>query len=416
MSINSAILRKEVQEFIFNFDPTQKNIDGLLFKKISPFIDLSISDLVQQIQARQKAFQKLPIWYEQKGILFPKDLNLQQTSSQTTAMYKMSIIGENKTVCDLSGGFGVDSYFLAKQTDDFTYVEQSFELCDIVRHNFNKLGSTNVTVVCSDGIEALKALPKQNWIYVDPCRRDQDNNKLVQFEYCSPNIIKHLDLLSSKADKILIKASPLIDINQSICDLSGVCRVYIIAVKNEVKEVLFEVDTSLINQDQYVEVITQNIINRTGNPTQQQEKTQRFSFFRKENWTDAPLLDNDFDLSTTVNYLYQPNAAVRKSQGFQTLCDKFSLKKLHVNTQLFLSDALYKDFPGRVFVIEKCVDFSKRNKKEFKGKQCNLLVLNFPLTTQQFKTKFQIKDGGNLYVFVTTVHQNKKRIFYCRKL
>lgn len=346
------------------------DLHSLLLKK-SPFPEVSIQELVQQIKGRKVAEKKFP-FLNQENIIFPPNLNLEQASSQDTADFKKQFFKGKKFV-DLTCGFGIDAYFLSQNFEEITLIEQNTELLDIVKHNWEVLGrkANFINQKLEDFLKNNKE--KFDLIYLDPARRDNHNRKVFLLEDLSPNIIEIQEQLSDISTEILIKLSPLIDIQHLVASLKNICKIWIIAVKNEVKEVL----VYLKKKENRPEIFCINL----------QSTEPEFHF----NLDDEKYCQSEF--LTPKKYIYIPNNSVLKSGAFNLVSEKFGLKKLHQNTHIYTSEEKIEHFPGRIFETEEI-----NSKAIKKGEQFNIITKNFPLKPEEIKKKYKIKDGGNQYL------------------
>ncbi len=377
--LNTNILRTDVQDFINS--NLKSDITKLIFKG-SPFEDISIQELANQIISKQKSQKKLPTWFHTKSIYFPPKISIEQTSSETTAEFKASLV-KGKSIADISGGFGVDTFYFSKSFDEVFHCEINNELSDIVNHNLKTLNCENITSLNENGIDFIaNYVGKLDCIYIDPSRRDEHKNKVFLLEDCSPNVPKNLDLLFSKSNQILIKTSPLLDISSAVNELNHVKKVFVVAVENDVKELLFILENGFQGQ------ITIETVNIT------KTNTQKFSF------TAGNSIIPEYSLP--LNFLYEPNAAILKSGAFNEIATQFNLKKLHVNTHLYTSEELVDNFPGRGFQVLKTIPYNKKTiAKVLPEKKANITVRNFPKTVDQIRKETKIKTGGDTYIFCT---------------
>lgn len=373
------ILRQEIQDFInanLNTD-----LHSLLLKK-SPFPDVTMHEIVQQIKGRQVAAKKFPFLLK-VDIIFPPNLNLEQTSSQVTAEYKAQKL-KGKSFLDLTSGFGIDAYFLSQNFDDVTLVEQNSELIETVKHNWDIL-DRKATLVNQNLEEFLKENDREfDVVYLDPARRDQNKNKVFLLEDLSPNLLEIQDELLKITNQIIIKLSPLIDLKYLISVLENISKIEIIAVKNEVKEVLVFID-SKHNSDK---ILCRCVNLESG------ESPFEFIFGEEESAAA--------NYSEAEKYLYIPGNAVLKSGAFNLISEKFNIKKLHPNTHLYTSNEFVKDFPGRILDVELIDPKSIK-----KGEQYNIISKNYPLKPEEIKKKYKLKDGGNQYLIFTQSQKGK---------
>lgn len=391
--MNTSILNIENQEFIDSY--LDEDISKLLFKKhLDTSVDIKL--LIEQIEAKKRCRTKLPTWFHSTSIIYPNKLNIEQTSSEITANYKANLINGSSLV-DLTGGFGVDSYYFSKRLDSVTHCEIDSNLSEIVKHNFHELGVKNIQCINENGITYLEKTDLTlDWIYVDPSRRHESKGKVFFLNDCLPNVPKHLDLLFSKSNNILIKTSPLLDISVGINELNHVKSVHIIAVKNEVKELLWILENGYNGP---IDITAANI---------KKEQKDVFSFnLTEESNKQAPY-------AQPLTYLFEPNSAILKAGAFNSLAIQFNLFKLQKHTHLYTSEHLIQ-FPGRAFKIEKVVPYNKKELKELNITQANVSIRNFPETVQQIRKKFKIKDGGNTYLFFTTNDDNNRIVIVCKK-
>ena len=346
------------------------DLHSLLLKK-SPFPEVSMQELVQQIKGRKVAEKKFP-FLNQENIIFPPNLNLEQASSQDTADFKKQFFKGKKFV-DLTCGFGIDAYFLSQNFEEITLIEQNTELLDIVKHNWEVLGRK--TKFINQKLEDFLKNNKEHFdlIYLDPARRDNHNRKVFLLEDLSPNIIEIQEQLSDISTEILIKLSPLIDIQHLVSSLKNICKIWIIAVKNEVKEVLVYLNKT----ENQPEISCINL----------QSTEPEFHF----NLDDEKNCQSEF--SIPKKYIYIPNNSVLKSGAFNLVSEKFGLRKLHQNTHIYTSEEKIEHFPGRIFETEEI-----NSKAIKKGEQFNIITKNFPLKPEEIKKKYKIKDGGNQYL------------------
>ena len=377
--INPLILTEEIQNYI-NANLTA-DLHSLLLKK-SPFPDVSMHEIVQQIKGKKVAQKKFPFLLRD-GIIFPPNLNLEQASSQSTAEFKAKNL-KGKNFLDLTSGFGIDAYFLSQNFDEVTLVEQNTELLETVKHNWKILGrkANFINENLEDFLEENSQ--KFDFIYLDPARRDAQKNKKFLLEDLSPNLLEIQEKLGEISDEIIIKLSPLIDISYLLSVVKNVSKIEIIAVKNEVKELLVFINRKNSHTDTEIKCV--NL-----------ESTDPDFVFIFNDEKNAVA-----EYSDPQNFLYLPNNAVLKSGAFNTVAKKFKLLKLHANTHFYTSDELVKEFPGRVLevvVIEP--------QQILKGEKFNIISKNYPLSPDEIKKKYKISDGGKNYLIFTQSQKGK---------
>ena len=399
--------------------------------------DVDLQMALQQIAGRQTARRKLPSWAAVDGIVYPPHLNMEQCSSEQTARYKASLVlgdrcwvlADGVSFVDLTGGFGVDFYWIAKAishhpsptTHHLTYLEQNEELCAISSHNFEVLG-LDCTVNCCDAVTYLTTMPHVDLIYMDPARRNEHGGRTYGIADCTPNVLELLPLLMSKANRVMLKLSPMLDWRKAVSDLQYpspntqhptpiVIEVHIVSIDNECKELLMvlgkeqsgDLRVVCINGASSFEFIPSLGINysQLGNKT-------------FPSWEYSSSLE----LADIPPYLYEPNASIMKAGCFAEVEERFPVRQIAPNSHLFLSDDEIEDFPGRRFQI---LSISSMNKQELRAalkdiERANISVRNFPMTVDQLRKKLKLKDGGDVYIFATTGANEEHLLLICRKI
>lgn len=394
--MNLAILQPEIQQFINDHlkdDPTK------LLLKHKTISGIPFAEIMEQMQAKARCEKKLPTWFSTEHIYYPNKLNIEQTSSEKTAEYKANIVQGNSLI-DLTGGFGVDCYAFAKKLGKVTHCEISPQLSEIVNHNYKILNLENIETVAQDGIEFLQQHHKKyDCIYVDPSRRNDIKGKVFLLEDCLPDVVSHQETLWKHANTILIKTSPLLDLTNGLRALQHVKEIHVVAVQNEVKELLWLMDKNS-NTDS-VAIKTVNLTNK---------ETESFNFQLSE----EKQLEANYGLPK--KYVYEPNAAIMKAGGFSSVANSFSLEKLHPHSHLYTANELI-DFPGRRFEVQKIVPFNKKVfKKELHLSKANITTRNFPVSVAEIRKKLTLSDGGRDYLFATTLVSKNKAILHCLKV
>ncbi|MDO4880192.1 MAG: hypothetical protein Q3983_02835 [Capnocytophaga sp.] len=392
--INQNLLSNEVQKFIA--ENQNADITKIILKK-SPFPEITSSELATQIEGKYKSKNKLPTWHTTEKILFPAKLSLEQASSEQTAEYKSSLV--EGVLLDATGGFGVDDFYFAKKCNSVIHCELQTELSEIVKHNAKIFNIKNIICENKNSLDFLQENTTFfDVIYIDPARRNQNKEKIFLLKDCEPDVCSCLPLFWKHTNTILLKASPMLDISTAIKELSFVKEVHIVAISNEVKEILF-----LLKNDK----IENNILIKNVNI--HHSKIDIFSYYLPENEKNI----EKYDLN--LPYLYEPNVTIMKSGGFSILQKKYNIVKLAKNSHLFTSSELISDFPGRIFVIQKIFNFNKKIQKEMKDMKANISVRNFPMSVEKIRTQLKIKDGGDLFLFFTTNAKNEKIVIFCEK-
>jgi len=360
--------------------------------------------IVEQIASLQKAKHKLAELYSEKNIIFPPKISLEQCSSEVTATLKSQLL-KGKTLADLTGGFGIDVLFFAKEFDKVIYVERNSELVEIVKHNFGILNVNNIEFYKQDAEDFLKEKlnsknEKIDVVYLDPARRNPEQRKIFQLSDCQPDILNLKNDLLQFAKTILLKTSPILDIALAIKEIENVEKVWVISLQNECKEVLYKIGQ-----------------NKTQNPDIQCISLKK----NKSKQTFTFNLENEKNL--TVNYrlpqkyIYEPDVALLKAGAFKSIAKHWGLDKLHPNSQVYTNQDLKNDFMGRIFLCKKVLKFDKKIlNKEIQNKQANIICRNFPLSVAQIRKKTGIKDGGSDYLMATTDFENKKIVLLLGRL
>ena len=357
-----------------------------------PEVDLTFA--LEQIAGRQKAKTKIPSWAEAEGIVYPPHLSMEQCSSEQTARYKASIAGEGALVVDLTAGFGVDLAYISQGFKKAVHVEQQPQLCAISSENYKVLGLNHVEVVCGDGIDYLHQLDHADLIFLDPARRDEHGGRTYGIADCTPNVLEIRDELLEKADRVMLKLSPMLDWRKAVEDLGNISEVHIVSVDNECKELLLIIE----KEEKPLKVICVN----NGSIFEVKGESQRgISYSEGER-----------------RYLFEPNASVMKAGCFDELQSRFPVVQLDKNSHLFVADKDIDDFPGRRFIIERTTSMNKRDlKAALEGiSKANVTVRNFPISVAELRKRLKLKEGGEVFIFATTVEGNSHQLFICRKI
>jgi len=392
--LNTNILHTDIQDFIFDVSTTIDLTSFILSG--SPFSDITVQELAQQISGRYTAKAKLPFWCATRGIYYPPSLHLEQTSSEVTALYKSKLVSGDVLI-DLTGGFGIDEYYFSKKIKRVIHCELNVELSTIAAHNFNILAATNIITIAGNGLEILQHQNAIDWIYIDPSRRHTSKGKVFFLEDCLPNVPKHLDALFYKSRNVLLKTSPLLDIRSGLRSLKYVKEVHVVAVQNEVKELLWVLERDI---NCPVIIYAVNLM---------KDQSVEFSFVLEEENKNIPVF------SLPQKYLYEPNASILKSGGFCSIATTYEVHKLHANTHLYTSDKKIK-FPGRRFEVVSVLPYQKKIMKREKIVKANITTRNFTESVADIRKKFKIKDGGDCYLFFTTNCNQDKIVLVCNKI
>lgn len=365
-----------------------------------PGVDMAWA--VTQISGRQIAEQKVPSWYALSGLLYPRHLSMEQCSSELTAKYKANLV-EGESFADLTGGFGIDCAFISRRFTHADYVERQDELCALAAHNFPLLGLEHIRIHHMDGVDYLRNMSHVDCLFLDPARRDGHGGKTVAISDCEPDISALESLLVEKADKVMVKLSPMLDLSLALKELKTVGEVHIVSVNNECKELLLLLQKSPISSNLLIhcELSTQAGESQHYVFTQEQEKL-----------SSCPLAGQ------VETYLYEPNASILKAGAFRSLTQAYPVKKLHVNSHLYTSSSFVADFPGRKFKVESVTGFGKKELKAFLQnlEKANLTVRNFPSSVAELRKRLKLKEGGEDYIFATTLSDGQKVLIRGRKV
>ena len=450
--------RKYIEEHL------NDDINKLALSKFPDNIDKQF--VIRQIQARQLLKKKLPSWSENDDLLFPKRLSLEQCSSELTAKYKRNIsrkvaesqsevtsdticenlcqsVVETKTLADLTGGMGVDTAFLSDNFDETIYIEAQEELCELARHNFKVLNKS-IKVVNAKAEDFLTQCGKVDCIYLDPARRDEYGRKMVSLHDCSPDVAELQDLIFEKSNTLIVKLSPMLDIDIIKKELKNIKEIHIVAVRNECKELLVVCQQTTDNSQQ---TSCNNLLSAID-----LRENWRFNFTEEEEQNANVSFADEIG-----KYLYEPGVACMKAAPFRLLSQRFNIKKLHRNSHLYTSDELVTDFPGRIFEVINVVNFDKKTKNSLvvscqlsaissqskagtstnsvtgivpelvEGEGSRLMarssqpkvsiaVRNFPLSAEELRKQLGFKDGDDFYIFGTTMKGEKKIIVLGKRI
>ena len=394
-----------------------------------PEVDMPFA--LDQIRGRKMARTKLPRWAGIEDIIYPPHISMEQCSSETTAMYKAELAArllniqsrktpnpeneENSKICefptesavgskfaknegtcdfheeidfvDLTGGFGVDfSYIAARLGVKAMYVERQAHLCEAAKENFERLGVENAEVKNGDGVEVLHSLSHLSLLFIDPARRDDAGNKVVSLQDCTPDVTQLQDEMLEKADFIIIKLSPMLDWHRAVSELKHVREVHIVSTGNECKELLLVLSSK------------------------SEENASLKVYCVNDNQVMSYLEDDDSVVSiasdaSSIAYLYEPNASLMKAGCFGVISSQYGAKMLAKNSHLFVSQEPISDFPGRSFRIKAVSSFNKKElKRHLSGiTKANTATRNFPLSVAELRKRLKLKDGGETYIFATTL-------------
>ncbi len=351
---------------------------------------------LQQIEARQILVDKVPSWARCPDVEFPPHLSVEQCSSEAAARYKSGLLSGHSLV-DLTGGLGVDCHFLSQRFAQTDYVEREPHLAALAAQNFAVLGD-KIRVHQADCEDFLPTMPPVDAIYLDPARRNMAGRKTVALADCTPNVVALQELLLEKAQQVLVKLSPMLDIAQLVRELRCVKAVHIVAVGNECKEILALMARCFVGEPTIFAV---NLPDNEAFALRLSDEKQAACL-----WADS-----------LQHYLYEPNAALLKAGAFRSVAVRYNLRKLHINSHLYTSDEFLPNFPGRQFEVVGTAPFDKKIGKTLLADvaKANLTVRNFPLSVAEVRKKLRLTEGGDIYLFATTLADGQRVIVRCRK-
>lgn len=396
----------QVDDAMFSYIASNRDADTYkLLLKDEPNLSFDKSFAILQIECRRKARSKIPKLLENERFLFPKAISAEQCTHQTVAHFHSSLFGFNDNVLDMTMGLGVDDYFISQCVHSITTIELDKEIADVGAYNFAFL-APNIKVVNDDSAQYLKQLSDGKHfdaIFIDPARRGNDGKRMFGFADCQPNVLELLPLIEQHASRLYIKASPMLDVTQSIRDLGEqLTDVFAVSIKNECKELLFKLDFSVPSP-----IVTFHALNYDGN------EWQRFS-----------TLEND--VQTTCHpaelvvgeYLYEPNSSIMKLGCYNAVEQAFGTPMIALNSHLMVSDTLITDFPGRKFKIIEIIPFKGKEIKSLAKRhpQLNVATRNFRLSAEALKQRLRVQDGGDIYLFATTTASSEQVLIICEKI
>jgi len=383
----------------FILEHGEDDTSKLLFsRKKYPGIDMDRA--VRCIEARRKAASKLPFWHKLPQIDYPGSLSLEQCSSEATAIYKQRFVKDGATMADLTCGLGVDCFFMGRKASEVHCCEMSDALCESARHNFELLGADNTTVHnCEAETFLYEHKTHFDLIYADPARRGKASQRIYDITLCSPDISLLKEKILSISDSLLVKVSPMADITHTLKLLPETREVHVLSVEGECKEVLL-----LLRKGSFEgEALITAVQLKKGRETALQ-------------FTLSEERGAEVDYCREVGpYLFRPDKAVLKAGAFKLLSRRFNIRKLAQGTHLYTADAPGRDFPGRCYEVVKVVAFSKKELSSIAGEypEAGLLSVNFPIDTEQLRKRMGIKEGGEHFIFATTI-ADRKELIICR--
>jgi hypothetical protein len=393
--MNKLILQEEVQQFL------ERNLNESPAKialKKSPFEGISSSELATQLDGKQRARTKIPLWSKTTAVYFPPKLNLEQCSSEQTARFKSSLIKENTYLIDATSGFGVDSFYFSAQAKQVVSCEHNAELAAISAHNARILNAKNIEVVHANGVDYVlnHTASPFDYIYLDPSRRVQ-NKKVFLLEECEPDLVALQEEFLKRTATVISKLAPLLDISAALSVLKHVKDVYVVSLQNDCKELIFVQEKGFVG-----EPMIHAVRLLKGKP-----QITSFTYGEERAAT--------VEYSEPLSYLYEPDAALTKAGAFKMTAILNQVKKLHKNSHLYTADHKITDFPGKTFVIEKVESFTNF-KKSKTPLQADISAKNFPLKTEEIKKKFKVKDASRAFAFFTTTLNDQLTVIHTKRI
>ena len=386
------------------------DVRALALRKAEEGVD--IKWCLQQIEGWQKACEKLPQWAEVDGLWYPPVLSMEQCSSELTARYKADIVShllpecsERRCFADLTGGYGIDFSYMASLFATSVYVERNAELCRIAEHNFSLLKLASSSVVCADSTEFLyQRIAPCNLIYLDPARRDDVGRKTVAIADCTPDVVQLQDRLMEVGRYGMVKLSPMLDISAALSVLRHVSEVHVVSVKGECKELLFVLDKLYEGQPVYYAV-------NLG------LSDQVFTCTHEEKNRALLQVASEHVASASATCIYEPHASILKAGLQDVLCERYAVEKLHPMSNLFVSSSPVQNFPGRGFEIVASCGFGKKELRAMLAgvAKANITVRNFPTSVAELRKKLRLAEGGDVYMFATTMADGSHRLIRCIK-
>lgn len=378
-------------------DHLEEDPAGLLFRyqgKVA--FDLKMA--VQQIVARQKAAKKLPSWSKNFNLLFPASISVEQSSSEQTASFKTKGLSGNCFI-DLTGGFGVDFYYLSLGFEKGIYCEKQPELFEIATHNLATLDPDKFEFINGDGLDFLRKTEIQfDLIFADPDRRGSGNQKLYKLQDCEPNVVEGWGLMQSKSENILVKVSPMLDLTQAWAELPAIQKITVVSVRNEVKELVLHWGKAKEGMSRMISVVDleSEMPSFDFEPSAEEQAHSQFA--------------------EAGTYLIEPLSGILKAGAFNLFGERYGLKKLERNSHLYTSDVFSMGIPGRIFEVSQVISPKKQVIKSlFPSGKVNVICRNYSTGAEELKKKLGLKDGGANYLIGTKTATGYK-LYWCTRV
>lgn len=400
----------EIRQFVADHlsdDPARLLLSAHRF----PGIDVPFA--VDQIEARRRLRNKLPEWFALPDLIMGGRIPAEQCSSEATARFKRSImLPDARSLCDMTGGMGVDFWYMSQGLETAVYTERQSHLCEAARHNFPILAAASdlqpfrTQYVVREGLSTELPIPDVDVIFLDPARRSASGSRIYEISDCEPDVVSWQHELLRHCRQLITKVSPMADVSRTLSRLEGVSDLYILSLRGECKELL-------VSQDGVGAVPKSNV---------QIHCVDLFSDGRSVSFTYDADSASSFQISwpqaESMNYFYEPDVSIMKAQAFRPLQEKFAVCQLDTDCHYFASDILVSDFPGRIFCIDELIPFSSRNLKQLRTciPQANIAARAFPLTADQLRARTGIRDGGDVYIFGASLHDVGFFLIRCHKV
>lgn len=360
-----------------------------------------IDDAVMQVECRQRTARKLSDELKCRTFRFPTLLSAEQSTSDELAAFHASLLPSGIKVLDMTSGLGIDVLHMARHGESVTAVDLDERLVDALRHNADALGlSDKVTAVCADSTEFIVRTEERfDAVFIDPARRSADGGRVFNLADCRPDVTSLLGAIFSVAPTLIVKASPMLDLTQTLRDLPGTKALYVVGTGTECKELVAVVEKS--RPEDSVPTIT--------------IWTPAYTF----NFTTVEERESEafYCVPKAGDYLYEPSEVTMKAAPWRTLCSRFGVGMLHPNSHLYCSTDRIEGFPGDRWHIDRVVPFASSELKRFARQypKINVAVRNFGWTADKLRDKLRVKDGGDLRMIATTLQGGGKVMFVLSK-
>lgn len=413
------IWNDEVRQFVASHigdDTTRLLLSAHRF----PGIDVPFA--VEQIESRRRLRTKLPEWYANDDLIMSGRVPAEQCSSEQTARFKRSVmLHDARSLCDMTGGMGVDFWYMSQGLERAIYTERQPMLCQAARHNFSILQqqflkNDDTVIEIREGLSTELPVPDVDVIFLDPARRSADGARIYEISDCEPDVVSWQDELLKHCRQLITKLSPMADITRSLSRLRNVTDVYVVSVRNECKELLFVQQPLPIDSTDSGSLLQQ--------PDSGQCSVHCIDFLSdrmiefqyglgESRQSVPPVLANEMG-----TYLYEPDVSVMKCQAFGILSERFQMPMLDTDCHYFTSNDLRLDFPGRIMAVDEQIDFSSKGLKRLRSviPQANIATRGFPLTADELRRRTGIRDGGETYLFGVTLRGRGPILVRCHKI